>query len=84
MNSRYVFFLMKETNWKPMEFEGHADQLGKLCEEMESLGIESFQQLVGKKLCPFIDFLFPLQFPLPGIFCSSYLEFDVAIMAINS
>ena len=39
-----------------MEFEGHADQLGKLCEEMESLGIESFQQLVGKKLCPFIDF----------------------------
>ena len=51
-----------------MEFEGHADQLGKLCEEMESLGIESFQQLVGKKLCPFIDFLFPLQFPLPGFF----------------
>lgn len=35
-----------------MEFEGQADQLGKLCEEMESLGIESFQELVGKKLCP--------------------------------
>ncbi|XP_022793025.1 exocyst complex component 8-like [Stylophora pistillata] len=40
-----------ETNWKPMEFEGPADQLGKLCEEMESLGIESFQELVdGNKV----------------------------------
>ena len=67
-----------------MEFEGHADQLGKLCEEMESLGIESFQQLVGKKLCPFIDFLFPLHVSFTQHFFLSYLEFDVAIMAINS
>ena len=71
---------MKETNWKPIEFEGHADQLGKLCEEMESLGIESFQQLVGKKLCPFIDFfvsfacfLYPaFFFKLSRIRCCNY------------
>ena len=52
-----------------MEFEGHADQLGKLCEEMESLGIESFQQLVGKKLCLFLTiFCFLCSFLYPAFF----------------
>ena len=34
-----------------MDFEGQTDQLGTLCEEMESLGVENFNDvIVGKWL----------------------------------
>ncbi|XP_020606527.1 exocyst complex component 8-like isoform X2 [Orbicella faveolata] len=35
-----------EANWKPMDFEGQTDQLGTLCGEMESLGVENFNDLI--------------------------------------
>ncbi|XP_078372315.1 exocyst complex component 8-like [Oculina patagonica] len=35
-----------EANWKPMNFEGQTDQLQTLCGEMESCGIDNFNELV--------------------------------------
>ena len=43
--------LIQEANWKPLDLEGQTDQLGTLCGEMESLGVENFNDLiVGKWL----------------------------------
>ena len=47
----YEFLFIQEANWKPMDLEGQTDQLGTLCGEMESLGVENFDELiVGKWL----------------------------------
>lgn len=43
------FVSIQEDNWKPVDFEGQTDQLQTLCGEMESCGIENFNELVVSK-----------------------------------
>lgn len=45
----YGFVFIQEANWKPMNFEGQTDQLQTLCGEMESCGIDNFNELVVGK-----------------------------------